>query len=60
VMELRIKVFCLATEDTTHVLTCNERYNALRVRLEEFGVVDVSAFCPLRLKRRNKNAHNGF
>ena len=45
-MELRIKVFYLATKDATLVFTCkadvsnNERYDALRVHLEEFGMVN--------------------
>jgi hypothetical protein len=45
-MELRINVYSLAAEDIALVLTCKvdvpdfERYNAFRVQLEEFGVVD--------------------
>jgi hypothetical protein len=47
-MELRVKVYSLAAKDAVPVLTCkgdvldSKRYNAFRVQLEEFGVVDWS------------------
>jgi hypothetical protein len=65
-MELRIKVLCLATEDATPVFTCkadvpdNERYDALRVRLEELGVVNwVFDFWDVEAKFQTKNKLEG-
>jgi hypothetical protein len=66
-MELRVKIYCLAVENAAPVFICKvnmpdtERYNALRVRLEEFGVVewplnfwDAEAMC------RTKNKLEGM